>query len=107
MKTKILKKLRKEAKEEVYLTQSLYSSEPGKITIIHKIIIWCIFGLVILFVTLLIVWCSLSYVTYNKQALIKEENVNNKNEEESKKINEKPNINDSMNKTHEKPIIIN
>ena len=38
MKTKILKKLRKEAKEEVYLTQSLYRSEPGKITIIHKII---------------------------------------------------------------------
>ena len=76
-------------------------------TIIYKIIIWCIFGLVILFVTLLIVWCSLSYVTYNKQALIKEENVNNKDEEESKKINEKPNINDSMNKTHEKPIIIN
>jgi hypothetical protein len=39
--------------------------------------------------------------------LIKEEKVNNKDEEESKKINEKPNINDSMNKTHEKPIIIN
>ena len=38
MKTKILKKLRKEAKEEVYLTQSLYRSEPGKITIIHKVI---------------------------------------------------------------------
>jgi len=38
MKTKILKKLRKEAKEEVYLTQSLYRSEPCKITIIHKII---------------------------------------------------------------------
>jgi hypothetical protein len=38
MKTKILKKLRKEAKEEVYLTQSLYSPGPGKITIIHKII---------------------------------------------------------------------
>ena len=38
MKTKLLKKLRKEAKEEVYLTQSLYRSEPGKITIIHKVI---------------------------------------------------------------------
>lgn len=38
MKTKLLKKLRKEAKEEVYLTQSLYCSEPGKITIIHNVI---------------------------------------------------------------------
>ena len=77
-------------------------------TFIHKIIIWCIFGLVILFVILIIVWYSLSYVTYNKQTLIKEENVNNKDEEESKKINEKTtNINDSVNKTHQKSIIIN
>jgi hypothetical protein len=38
MKTKILKKLRKEAKEEIYLTQSLYRSEPDKITIIHEVI---------------------------------------------------------------------
>ena len=38
MKTKLLTRLRKEAKEEVYLTQSLYCSGPGKITIIHKII---------------------------------------------------------------------
>ena len=38
MKSKLLKQLRKEAKEDVYLTQSIYCSEPGKITIIHKVI---------------------------------------------------------------------
>jgi hypothetical protein len=38
MKTKLLKKLRKEAKEEIYLTQSLYRSGLGKITIIRKVI---------------------------------------------------------------------
>ena len=38
MKTKILNKLRKEAKAEVYLSQSLYRSELGKLTIIHKVI---------------------------------------------------------------------
>jgi hypothetical protein len=38
MKTKLLKKLRKEAKEEVYLTQSLYCSGSGQITIIHNVI---------------------------------------------------------------------
>lgn len=49
MKTKILKKLRKEAKEEVYLSQSLYRSEHGKITIIHKVIEDAPFGLTISF----------------------------------------------------------
>ena len=38
MKNKLLKQLRKEAKEDVYLSQSLYCSGPGKITIIHKVI---------------------------------------------------------------------
>ena len=38
MKNKLLKQLRKEAKKNVYLSQSLYCSGPGKITIIHKLI---------------------------------------------------------------------
>ena len=38
MKTKILKKLRKEAKEEVYLTQSHYYSGSGLITIAYNTI---------------------------------------------------------------------
>ena len=38
MKNKLLKQLRKEAKENVYLSQSQYYSGPGKITIIHKVI---------------------------------------------------------------------
>ena len=41
MKSKLLKKLREEAKENVYLSQSQYyseSSESGQITIIHKVI---------------------------------------------------------------------
>lgn len=38
MKNKLLKQLRKEAKENVYLSQSQYYSGPGKITIIYKII---------------------------------------------------------------------
>ena len=49
MKTKILKKLRKEAKEEVYLSTSLYRSELGKFTIIHKVIDDAPFGLTISF----------------------------------------------------------
>ena len=57
-------------------------------TIVHKIIIWCVFGLVILFVIIVIIWYSISCVPYNKQTLIKEENTDNK-DEESKKINEK------------------
>lgn len=36
MKTKLLKKLRKEAKEYIYLSQ--YYLEPGQITIMHKVI---------------------------------------------------------------------
>lgn len=35
MKTKLLKKLRKEAKEYIYLSQ--YYSGPGQITIVHKV----------------------------------------------------------------------
>lgn len=38
MKNKLLKQLRKEAKKNVYLSQSLYCSGPGKIIIIHKVI---------------------------------------------------------------------
>ena len=36
MKNKLLKQLRKKAKEEVYLTN--YYSEPGQITIVYKVI---------------------------------------------------------------------
>lgn len=38
MKNKLLKQLRKEAKEDVYLSQALYNSGPGQITIVHNTI---------------------------------------------------------------------
>ena len=38
MKTKLIKRLRAEAKEEVYLSQTLYNSGPGQITIVYNTI---------------------------------------------------------------------
>lgn len=38
MKVKLIKRLRAEAKEEVYLSQALYNSGPGQITIVYNTI---------------------------------------------------------------------